>query len=54
MAIFRQLVFNIPILIVLNHFFGMEGLVWTQLIADICTVIVSSIIYFRIKKKEEF
>ena len=54
MAVFRQLVFNIPILIILNHFYGMEGLVWTQLIADICTVIVSYLIYFRIKKKEGF
>jgi len=54
MAVVRQLVFNIPILIILNHFFGMEGLVWTQLIADICTAIVSYIIYFGIRKKEGF
>lgn len=54
MAVFRQLVFNIPLLIILDRLYGMEGLVWTQLIADICTVIVSYIIYFRIRKKEGF
>ena len=54
MAVFRQLVFNIPMLIVLNHFYGMSGVVWTQLIADFCTVVVSYIIYFGIRKKEGF
>ncbi len=48
----RQLVFNIPLLFLLNSLFGMMGIVWTQAIADFFTVIVSYLIYFRIRKME--
>jgi multidrug efflux pump len=44
-AVIRQLVFNIPILIVLDRFFGMNGIIWTQLAADTCTAIASYFIY---------
>jgi len=44
-AVIRQLVFNIPILIVLDRFFGMNGIIWTQLVADTCTAIASYFIY---------
>ena len=52
LAIIRQLVFNIPLLFLLNRLFGMMGIVWTQAVADLSTVIVSYIIYFRIRKQE--
>ena len=51
LAVIRQLVFNIPILLLLNHLFGMTGIVWTQAIADTFTVIASYLIYFRVRKK---
>ena len=51
LAVVRQLVFNIPIMLILNHMFGAAGLVWTQLIADICTVLVSYGVYFTVSKK---
>ena len=51
LAVIRQLVFNIPILLVLNRFFGMSGIVWTQAVADLLTVTVSYIIYFRIRRQ---
>ena len=54
LAVIRQLVFNIPLLILLNHLFGMSGIVWTQLIADFLTVVVSYILYFRVRKREGF
>lgn len=47
LAFIRQLVFNIPIMFILNDMYGAYGLVWTQLIADIFTVIVSYAVYFR-------
>lgn len=50
LAIIRQIGFNIPVMFILNHFFGAFGLVWTQLIADIFTVAVSYIVFFRVKK----
>ena len=48
LAVIRQICLNIPILILLNHFFGMSGVVWTQLIADAINVVVSYIIYGRL------
>ena len=52
LAVIRQLVFNIPLLFLLDRLYGMMGIVWTQAIADFGTVVVSYVIYFRIRKKE--
>ena len=52
LAIIRQLVFNIPLLFLLNRLFGMAGIVWTQAVGDLLTVIVSYFLYFRIRKLE--
>ena len=52
LAVIRQLVFNIPLLFLFYHLFGVQGIVWTQLIADLFTVAVSYLIYFRIRKQE--
>ena len=48
LAAIRQLALNIPLLFLLNHFFGMSGIVWTQATADFLNVIVSYIIYYRV------
>lgn len=53
LAVVRQLVFNIPILLILNYIYGADGLVWTQLIADICTVLFSYGVYFMVTKKKD-
>ena len=52
LAVVRQLVFNIPLLFLFSSLFGMTGVVWTQAVADLFTVIVSYIIYARIRKQE--
>ena len=52
LAVVRQIIFNIPLLFLLNSLFGMAGLVWTQAIADLFTVIVSYTVYARIRKQE--
>ena len=51
MCVIRQLVLNIPILFLFNHLFGMSGIVWTQVTADIINVIISYIIYFHVVRK---
>ena len=51
LALIRQVVFNIPILLIMDHLFGMTGIVWTQAIADLLTAVVSYIIYEHIRKK---
>lgn len=50
-AVIRQLVFNIPLLLILNFVFGMNGIIWTQLIADACTAAVSYLVYRRVEAK---
>lgn len=44
LPIIRQFVFNIPIMLLLNHFFGLDGLIWTQLTADALNVIATYIV----------
>ena len=51
LAVIRQICLNIPILFLMNALFGMSGIVWTQLTADIFNVIISYIIYFRIIRR---
>jgi len=51
LAVIRQLLLNIPILFLLNWLFGMTGIVWTQLTADVLNVICSYIIYFHVVRK---
>ena len=48
LAVIRQLCLNIPLLFFLNLFFGMNGIVWTQLTADFINVVISYVIYARL------
>ena len=48
LAVIRQLCLNIPILFLMNMFFGMSGIVWTQLTADIINVVISYVIHLRL------
>ena len=41
----RQGLVNIPLLLIMNHFFGLYGVVWTQLIADSITAAISYCVY---------
>ena len=52
LAVIRQLIFNIPILFLMDRLLGMTGIVWTQVIADIFTVTASYIIYAGIRRQE--
>ena len=52
LAVIRQIVFNIPLLFLMNRLFGMTGIVWTQALADLCTVLISYVLYFRIRRRE--
>ena len=54
LAVIRQLCLNIPILFLLNAIFGMQGIIWTQVSADIMNVIISYLIYARVMKKSKF
>lgn len=47
LAVIRQLCLNIPILFILNYFFGMTGIIWTQVIADFINTVISYMIYHK-------
>ncbi|MBQ7221343.1 MAG: MATE family efflux transporter [Synergistaceae bacterium] len=46
----RWVVFNIPLLFIMNYVFGMYGIVWTQVVADIMMTAVSVIVYWRFER----
>lgn len=45
LGVMRWAVFNIPMLFLLNRLIGMYGIVWSQVCADIITVILSFYVY---------
>ncbi|MBO5907582.1 MAG: MATE family efflux transporter [Clostridia bacterium] len=47
----RQGVVNIPLMFIMNHFFGLYGLVFTQIISDILTTAISFILYRGVLKE---
>ena len=47
----RQGLFAIPILLVLNYFVGLYGVIMAQLISDAITFIISTLIYHKVYKK---
>lgn len=53
LGVTRWLVFNIPMLFLLNAIFGMYGIVWSQATADTLTVALSFFMYYRCKPKLE-
>ena len=53
LAAIRQLGMNIPLLLLLDHFFGMTGMIWTQVIADALTAAISYLIYAHVKRELE-
>lgn len=52
LGIARWLVFNIPMLFILNSVFGMYGIVWSQVTADTLTVLLSFYVYRRFKSSD--
>ena len=50
LAAIRQLGMNIPLLFLLDHFFGMTGIIWTQVTADALTAVISYLIYAHVKR----
>ena len=53
LGVTRWLVFNIPMLFLLNSIFGMLGIVWSQVTADTLTVLLSVYVYRRFRPAVE-
>lgn len=52
LAVIRQVVFNIPLLVILERYWGMSGVIATQCIADALTTAVSVWCYVRTSSKK--
>ena len=50
LAFVRQIVLNLPAMILLDMFFGMEGMIWSQVLADTVNVVFTYVVYYRMKK----
>jgi len=50
LAVCRQGIVYIPILLIANHFFGIYGVVGSQLVSDMITFVITTIVYGRIYK----
>lgn len=50
LTVMRWALFNIPMLFILEHLFGMYGIVWSQLTADFLAAAVSLMVYFRFER----
>lgn len=53
LAAIRQLCLNIPILFLLDHLFGMTGIVWTQTVADAINVSISYMIFYSMIRRKK-
>lgn len=53
LAIIRQLILYVPLLIIMNILFGMFGLVWAQIVGDIFTDVVSLTWFYSLVRKIE-
>lgn len=51
LGIMRWSAFNIPMLFIMDYLVGRNGIVWSQLLADILTVSLSLYVYFSFEKK---
>lgn len=51
LAVIRQLLLYIPILLLMNYFVGMFGLVWAQILGDIVTDAISLVWFYRLLSK---
>ena len=51
LGVCRQGLFAIPILLLMNHFVGLYGVVSAQLISDACTFVCATFLYRKVYKK---
>jgi Na+-driven multidrug efflux pump len=51
LAIIRHIVLIIPAMLILNHIWGLNGFIWSQLVADSINAVTAFLIYTRVDGK---
>ncbi len=49
LAIIRHVILIIPAMLIMNYIWGIEGLIWSQAVADVINTIVSTVIFLRVR-----
>lgn len=49
LAIVRHVILIIPAMLIMNYIWGLEGLIWSQVVADVINTIVSTVIFLRVR-----
>lgn len=49
LAIIRHVILIIPAMLIMNYIWGLEGLIWSQVVADVINTIVSTVIFLRVR-----
>ena len=48
----RQLILYIPLLLLLNHVFGFDGMIWAQPITEVIMMVASVTLLVKVIRKE--
>lgn len=51
LSISRQGIFFIPVILILPHVIGLNGVIYSQAIADLLTVILTAVLAVKLKKE---
>lgn len=51
-VVLRQGIINIPLLFLMRYLLGENGIVWTQLVCDVLSVAIATLVYFLVLRKE--
>lgn len=51
LAIIRHVILLLPIILIMNYVWGLTGLIWSQVVADVLNMIVSLVFYLNVRKQ---
>ena len=51
LAFIRHVILLTPIILLFNHFFGLTGFIWSQIVADALQTVVAGIAYITVRKQ---
>ncbi len=51
LAILRHVIILIPAMIIMNSLWGLTGLVWSQVVADVINAAASVVIFVKVKRQ---
>ncbi len=52
LALIRHIALIIPVMLVMNRVWGLDGLIWSQLVADAVNAVIASVIFSRVEKQK--